>query len=979
MQKNSITNKITPCCGLPFSVIYWWVSNLTLNSESDRQYLLTQISQSGVLSIDGWKVLINSGTLEADASLTKADFLAWFDCGKQPNCEQLKLIIEGYKLGVWVGDLNEIRFENVLGVLEISDPAPTTIGLYRLSEVGTYVNLGGLVTTAGKINDAYFDGTTWSKVEVETNVPNGNVEEGNTQAVSGGEVFNKRGYAYVGEKANLNEAIVSVIPAQRKLGFELSFYNTTLSMLQTYKYVASYIGAWETLGQWKEVSRAGQIYNLQGSYTLTTAINAIPNTQRKSGLIITFQDSNSGNRVRSYIFTAQSINSWALEANWREIIVNSDLMLKLESTIKNSLYASFENNTVFFRTEYKSADVANIDGDFSIIIDLGINKIPSSKEYIVGKGATAYTHNGWGVYVENDRIYFSIKEQKVSVKYELNSINRYVFRKVGRVMSIYKNGVLITSVEQDRDLNTSNTDKIFIGAYSYNNTGAPLTVSLGNIAITEDVSFLTSTFGNIDYYINESSLNFATFLKQSELTSTALTTDSKGNQVQLVGGVPNFIFKKNAVKQSDYESIYPSFIEMYKEFPETAKIGKYIAYRNTDVKSGVITNDYDVNYGNELKTLQILEKRTLSNLIYAVDKYGVCYGVRNNNIIVKSEDAGVTWTDLLTISTLNKISFIYCTNDNELLLLEDTYRDDANLSNDRLGGIWKINNNKTNATKVHTLLNRYQSFQPSWCIEIVDSTIYYSEYGNSYYTQSYDPSWNKGTKGDAVRVWKSNNNGDTWNLLVNLNDLTGLYPNDGNLHIHSIHWDSYWNRLWLTSGDWGASAKSNKKLIWTDDQVSWKGIELSNYFNGGFQGSVMTPYENLQGLSMFSTNDFLLIGSDNWHNAIFRVNKRKKDDISLDIAFETSPIVDDVVYFTGRMKKIDSLPILIQLGRGDATTDVGIQNQKPKIIATYNGFNFKDVWNDTSVLSASDFTFQFFKIKGSYYFTYKDFIVRFEY
>ena len=259
MQKNSITNKITPCCGLPFSVIYWWVSNLILNSESDRQYLLTQISQSGVLSIDGWKVLINSGTLEADASLTKADFLAWFDCGKQPNCEQLKLIIEGYKLGVWVGDLNEIRFENVLGVLEISDPAPTTIGLYRLSEVGTYVNLGGLVTTAGKINDAYFDGTTWSKVEVETNVPNGNVEEGNTQAVSGGEVFNKRGYAYVGEKANLNEAIVSVIPAQRKLGFELSFYNTTLSMLQTYKYVASYIGAWETLGQWKEVARAGQI------------------------------------------------------------------------------------------------------------------------------------------------------------------------------------------------------------------------------------------------------------------------------------------------------------------------------------------------------------------------------------------------------------------------------------------------------------------------------------------------------------------------------------------------------------------------------------------------------------------------------------------------------------------------------------------------------------------------------------------------
>ena len=99
MQKNSITNKITPCCGLPFSVIYWWVKNLTLNSEADRQFILSKISQNGIISIDAWKVLINSGTLEVDASLTKAEFLEWFDCVRQPNCEQLKLIIEGFVIG----------------------------------------------------------------------------------------------------------------------------------------------------------------------------------------------------------------------------------------------------------------------------------------------------------------------------------------------------------------------------------------------------------------------------------------------------------------------------------------------------------------------------------------------------------------------------------------------------------------------------------------------------------------------------------------------------------------------------------------------------------------------------------------------------------------------------------------------------------------------------------------------------------------
>ena len=182
MQKNSITNKITPCCGLPFSVIYWWVSNLTLKSESDRQFIISKISQGGMISIDGWKVLINSGTLEADASLTKAEFLAWFDCGRQPSCEQLKLIIEGYKMGSWVGDLNEISFVNVLGVLKVTDTAPTVQGLYILSEVGTYANLGGLVATANKLNYAYFDGTTWSLIAVD--VPNTNYNSGKLSPTS---------------------------------------------------------------------------------------------------------------------------------------------------------------------------------------------------------------------------------------------------------------------------------------------------------------------------------------------------------------------------------------------------------------------------------------------------------------------------------------------------------------------------------------------------------------------------------------------------------------------------------------------------------------------------------------------------------------------------------------------------------------------------------------------------------------------------
>lgn len=60
------------------------------------------------------------------------------------------------------------------GVLTTSSPAPTgnaAIGKYLLSGAGTFTNLGGLVATADKLNYAYFDGTTWSKVEVAIPAP----------------------------------------------------------------------------------------------------------------------------------------------------------------------------------------------------------------------------------------------------------------------------------------------------------------------------------------------------------------------------------------------------------------------------------------------------------------------------------------------------------------------------------------------------------------------------------------------------------------------------------------------------------------------------------------------------------------------------------------------------------------------------------------------------------------------------------------
>ena len=139
MKKNSITNKITPCCGLPFSVMYWYIQNLTLNTQSDREFIMSKLNQNGTISIEGWKVLVNSGTLEADASLTKAEFLKFFDCGRQPTCEQLKLIIEGLK----IGNYSEPEFpENIALIDKVILGLKVDGNVYTKAQIDTMISGG---------------------------------------------------------------------------------------------------------------------------------------------------------------------------------------------------------------------------------------------------------------------------------------------------------------------------------------------------------------------------------------------------------------------------------------------------------------------------------------------------------------------------------------------------------------------------------------------------------------------------------------------------------------------------------------------------------------------------------------------------------------------------------------------------------------------------------------------------------------------
>lgn len=70
-------------------------------------------------------------------------------------------------------DISE--FQSLIGgiakPLAIADATPTTAGWYKPTTSGTYSNAGGLVAQVGYDTLFYFDGTTWSKVEVKMPTP----------------------------------------------------------------------------------------------------------------------------------------------------------------------------------------------------------------------------------------------------------------------------------------------------------------------------------------------------------------------------------------------------------------------------------------------------------------------------------------------------------------------------------------------------------------------------------------------------------------------------------------------------------------------------------------------------------------------------------------------------------------------------------------------------------------------------------------
>ena len=836
MQKNSITNKITPCCGLPFSVIYWWVSNLTLNSESDRQFILSKISQGGMISIDAWKVLINSGTLEADASLTKAEFLAWFDCGKQPTCEQLKLIIEGYKMGSWVGDLNEISFVNVLGNLKITDTAPTTQGLYILADVGTYANIGGLVAAADKLNYAYFDGTTWSKVEVA--LPN---------AITNFDVTN-----------NLQSATMK---ATDSFYDDFTFFGKPSS---------------------KNVLNPSITENLDKRLVY-------------SGLVTV-----SGYYTSQFIEWGENTHATTTQnGGWEQydenfVKVNYHYASPTASVIVIPKHASAKYLRVSILTTHKNSDgvVFISAGDaatyalYSAAYNAG--KTDSYKENVISSRSgvptkfsavtTQKIEKTNSLPVESKTIYNEVfPDQTKLVTISRNVFNPYY--KDGEGFRIaYPNQTGVDYYTCDLIEWGDKTELRLVqcaGHCQYSETGEELSKS--GIGETGSVTVITKN-------PNAKWVRVSVPNAYRYSTGAVLGTEDDYNTYRY----QPFKVGSNYVSKLDYPVSDFSRINKYKTIEDfqneqnkgMALCGNILVKSNKS-KHKPISNsntqlDYDVLNFERLKPQGIITHRKH----YSVGNQYLHYISPIDGKVYWAKSAGTGYNRPLVSDTIEDfINGVYTDisgnfpitlfvvglrelDNGELLLLHQ--QDATNGGN----GVWVssgwADGKKTNTPptweKKFNYLSKANGQMDSWGCSIRGNKILISEYCTNRVEDS--------------AVWYSKDYGKTFTQVASISSLN-QYSGDSTdykQHIHGCAIDPYWNRLWIMLGE--AAKTGQNVIVYSDDEgVTWKAVST----NAKAKGLVGGGYISMKYCGAYAYKSGLAMGTDSQPNGIWRYNRNDKD------------------------------------------------------------------------------------------------------
>lgn len=405
--------------------------------------------------------------------------------------------------------------------------------------------------------------------------------------------------------------------------------------------------------------------------------------------------------------------------------------------------------------------------------------------------------------------------------------------------------------------------------------------------------------------------------------------------------LPEYIEK---LKKGDtIEGVYRTFGELANgvtEIGQEARLGGLLYERIAD---GADERSFRRNFSYKIPkndTLKIVDVAARTRFTYTMDitEDGVIRGLEpdgryityfNSFEEMKSyppSDVGNILYDLRAMNAefTGVLRYWWQLNNGNILINERTEGDD-------IGGLWILNTVEDTLYKVFTFRNKWQWITiGGWSIDFAGDTIYLSEYGNSPADSGI------GIKADATKLWKSEDFGETWVEVYDFKNIPGVIATG--LHIHSVHYDKTWDRLWVTTGDSAGETGSSKMLLWSDDRGdSWSKLDLMEYW-----GSPSNPLNSAQGLSMYSTENFLLIGGDDFQNCIYRVAKVSKNDTpEIEIVYRYNPIYNDrITQYTARWQRLSNGMIVVALINGDHFP------RRNRIMGTFDGLKWYELWSD---------------------------------
>lgn len=300
-----------------------------------------------------------------------------------------------------------------------------------------------------------------------------------------------------------------------------------------------------------------------------------------------------------------------------------------------------------------------------------------------------------------------------------------------------------------------------------------------------------------------------------------------------------------------------------------------------------------------------------------------------------SSDAGATWTALPNLVTPPGTAAAWFAGDGEVCLA-------VGITGSAPGKLYKSTGWATNPATA--------TFSAKHTANNVGGTnaVYFANYAGNHphgaisVINEYGP---KTASEMARHVVVTEDHGDTWRSILDLRTfILDLVPAwDGNdAHVHGSVYDPWWDCIWVVTGDYDGAGTLPYTLVsfdWRTANPTWHIVYTKHQF---------TSIIPMPGCILFGT-DMGSSATDGIGNGLLRLRRTTPADLTagreavLEAGYikDTGSGISVIGMGFRRHRHIADAPTLIGFGESGAVGPTG------RIVATYDGFNFNEIWTAT--------------------------------